>query len=317
MNANEVIESYVTDVALRLPRRQRNDVAFELRTLIDEELQAQVATSGRDADAAMATALVRTFGRPEEVAARYRPPLVVIDPADGQRFVRATVIGLVLIWAAGLLLALRQPIASGTDLLLVLGQWWGGTVVRSLWWPGMLVTGFGMAAWARRRQGQPSPWKPRAADRMPGGRVATAMIIVGIVCGTGVLVEPRWLLDVLFDGHAAPAAYDALTYTDAFRHRLGPVVLVLLLLNVPLFLAVLVAGRWSPRTRRLDLALGLLTCAVLGWVVADGPVFLSATSDHTTKFFLVLVVAFSLIGIAVRLYRKVKPSPGLGVSIQQ
>ena len=36
MNANDVIEAYVTDVALRLPRRQRNDVAFELRALLNE-----------------------------------------------------------------------------------------------------------------------------------------------------------------------------------------------------------------------------------------------------------------------------------------
>ena len=32
MNANDVIESYVTDVAEKLPRKQRNDVAFELRS---------------------------------------------------------------------------------------------------------------------------------------------------------------------------------------------------------------------------------------------------------------------------------------------
>ena len=38
MNANNVIESYVTDVALQLPRRQRNDVAFELRALLQVSL---------------------------------------------------------------------------------------------------------------------------------------------------------------------------------------------------------------------------------------------------------------------------------------
>ena len=34
MNAQELIETYVTDVAVLLPRRQRNDVAFELRALL-------------------------------------------------------------------------------------------------------------------------------------------------------------------------------------------------------------------------------------------------------------------------------------------
>ena len=35
MNANDVIEAYVTEVALRLPRKQRNDVAFELRAQLN------------------------------------------------------------------------------------------------------------------------------------------------------------------------------------------------------------------------------------------------------------------------------------------
>ena len=47
MNANDVIESYVTEVALQLPRKQRNDVAFELRALINEELQGKAEESGR------------------------------------------------------------------------------------------------------------------------------------------------------------------------------------------------------------------------------------------------------------------------------
>ena len=86
MNANDVIESYVTDVAAQLPRKQRNDVAFELRALLDEELQAKAEAAGRGADAAMATELVRAFGRPADVAARYRPTLTIIDPADGHAF---------------------------------------------------------------------------------------------------------------------------------------------------------------------------------------------------------------------------------------
>ena len=34
MTADDVIQSYVTDVALKLPRASRNDVAFELRALL-------------------------------------------------------------------------------------------------------------------------------------------------------------------------------------------------------------------------------------------------------------------------------------------
>lgn len=311
MNANDVIAAYVNDVAVRLPRRQRNDVAFELRALLHEQLQDRADAEQRPADAAMATALAQAFGDPRTVAARYQPALTVIDPADGRSFLRATVIGLAIIWVLGLLETLRQPGASGAGLLTALGHWWGGTVVASLWWPGLLVTGFALAAWARRRwPDTTSNWKPLAPDRIPAGRAALALGVVGIVCGVGVLLDPRWLLDAVWHGRAAPAAYEALTYTDTFLHRQGPCLLVLLLLNIPLLATVIAKGRWSPILRRLELLLGMATCAVLAWTVLDGPVFMTQASDKTFKGCVLLIIACTLISTVVRAYRRVQPAPG-------
>jgi hypothetical protein len=309
MNANDVIESYVTEVALQLPRKQRNDVAFELRALLDEELQAKAEASGRGIDAAMATELLQAFGRPADVAARYRPTLTIIDPADGRSFLRAAVIGLAIIWSLGLLECLQQPIDSGGDLLSALGRWWAGTVIPSMWWPGVLVVSFGLASWGRRRWPATSKWKPRAGDRIRGGRAAMVMGLVGIACGLFVLIEPRWVLDVFWGGRAAPAAYEALTYTDTFRQRQAPVLLMLILLNIPLYITVLVKGRWSAILRRLETGLSLIVCAALMWAVLDGPVFMAASSDRTCKFLLVLIAAFILIEIGIELRRSVRPTP--------
>jgi hypothetical protein len=309
MNANDVIESYVTDIAVQLPRKQRNDVAFELRALLNEGLQAKAEAAGRGVDAAMATELVHAFGRPVDVAARYRPTLTLIDPADGHSFLRAAVIGLAIIWCMGLLESLGQPIASGGDLLRALGQWWGATVIPSMWWPGVLVVYFGAASWVRRRWPQTSEWKPRAGDRIHGGRAAMVMGMVGILCGLFVLIEPRWLLDVFWGGRAAPAAYEALTYTDTFRQRQAPCLLVLILLNIPMFIIVTVNGRWPAIMRRIEIGLSLVTCAVLTWTVLDGPVFIAPSSDRTVKLSLVLIVAFTLIDLGIKLHRSVRPTP--------
>lgn len=309
MNANDVIECYVTEVALQLPRRQRNDVAFELRALIDEGLQAQAEAAGRSADAAMATEFLQAFGRPADVAARYRPTLTIIDPADGHKFLRATVIGLAIIWSMGLVEHLWRPMDSGGDVLNALGQWWVKTVLPSPWWPGVLALYFGLASWARRRP-QTAEWKPRAGDRIQGGRAALVMGIVCILCGLFVLLDPRWVLDFFWGGRAAPAAYEALTYTDTFLQRQAPWLLVLIILNIPLFITVLANGRWSAILRRLETGLALVTCAVLAWTVLDGPVFLSPVSNQTAKFLLVLIIAFSLIFMVVRLRRSVRPAPG-------
>jgi hypothetical protein len=294
---------------VQLPRKQRNDVAFELRALINEGLQDKAEATGRAVDAAMATEFLNAFGPPAEVAARYRPTLTIIDPADGHTFLRATVIGLAIIWVLGLLERLLQPIDAAGGLLGALGQWWGSTVIPSLWWPGVLVVGFAGTAWTRRRWPQTSNWKPRASDRIHGGRAALVMGIVGIACGLYTLVHPRWLLDFFWGGQAAPSAYAALTYTDTFLRSQAPWLLVLLLLNIPLLFGVIVQDRWSPLMRRIQTGLGLVTCAVMAWTIADGPVFVAPVSDRTVKSFLVLVIAFTLVDLGVKRYRRVRPTP--------
>ncbi|KFN43062.1 hypothetical protein [Arenimonas oryziterrae] len=309
MNANEVIESYVADVAVQLPRKQRNDVAFELRALLHEELLARAEDGGRAVDATLAIELLQAFGRPEDVAARYQPALTIIDPADGHRFLRATLIGLAIIWSLGLWACLQAPIGSGGAFLRAIGQWWGQVVIPSLWWPGMLVVGFAIAAWARRRWPQTAAWQPRASDRLQGGRVGKAMALLGVLCGVYLLVDPRWILDVAFNGRAAPAAYTALTYTDTFLQRQAPWLLALLLLNVPLFALVIVHGRWSPLLRRIETVHSLVLCAVMAWTVFDGPIFLTIAADKTAKFFLVLLLVSILITLGLNLHRRVRPRP--------
>lgn len=309
MNANDVIESYVTDVAVQLPRKQRNDVAFELRALINEGLQDKADATGRALDAPMAIEFLHAFGRPEDVAARYRPTLTIIDPADGHAFLRSTIIGLLVIWVVGLFMRLQQPIASGSDLVRAIGQWWGATVLLSLWWPGLLVLNFATTSWLRLQWPQRSVWKPRAGDRIPGSRATLVLGIAGILCGLFVLAEPRWILDFFWGGRAAPAAYQALTYTDSFRGRQAPLLFVLLLLNVPLLLAVIVKGRWSQQLRRLETALALATSAAMAWTVLDGPVFMAPSSDGMVKFAMVLIVVLALIDIGIKRFRSVRPTP--------
>src|SRR5262249_19610071 len=160
-------------------------------------------------------------------------------------FLRLSVIGLVIIWVLGLVSSLTHPITSGSDLLRALGQWWVATVIPSPWWPGVLVVGFGVSAWRRRRSARPLEWRPRGADSITGGRGAMALGLLYTLSGLIVLLGRRWLLTVLTGGHAAPAAYEAITFTDSFLHRQAPVALALMLMHVAMLLVALVSGRWS------------------------------------------------------------------------
>jgi len=66
VDASDVIDSYVHDVARRLPSRRRDDVAFEMRALLGEDLRTRGAAEGREPDADLALRLVRSLGRPSE-----------------------------------------------------------------------------------------------------------------------------------------------------------------------------------------------------------------------------------------------------------
>lgn len=314
MNANDVVEAYVTDVALRLPRKQRNDVAFELRALINEGLQDRAEETGRAIDADIATEFLNAFGHPDVVAARYRPVLNIIDPVDGYKFARATFIGLAIIWGLGVL----DIWITGSDAgyLNAIAQWLVGTVVGSLWWPGVLVAGFGISAWVGRRWPQNPQWKPKSNDRIRGGRLGMVMCIMGMVLGLYILAEPTRVLDFFWDGHAAPLAYQALTYTDSFLQLKGPILFALILFNIPFFIAVIVKGQHTPMLRRIETASCLATCAVMVWVIMDGPIFMTATSDGMTKLILILLVFVTLITIAVQMYQSVKPTPNQQPQIQ-
>ncbi len=92
-----------------------------------------------------------------------------------------------------------------------------------------------------------------------------------------------------------------------FFQRQTPCLLVLLALSIPMFIAVIMMGRWSAIMRSIEMALSLVTCAVLAWTVPDGPVFIAPSSDPTVKFVLVLIFAFTLTNMAIN--RQAKSGP--------
>ena len=172
MDADALVDSYVADVVRHLPRAQRADVAAELRSLIDDEL----AERGRDS----AKDLLVGFGRPAEVAARYGPPLTIIDPADSRRFIRLSVIGLAVIWLGG---------ALDADTLRI---WWEAVRRRRARLARragdrLRHGGVGTAAVAAAT----AAWKPpRRAPRDPDriNRVGWSAALVFFVAGTLTLV---------------------------------------------------------------------------------------------------------------------------------
>lgn len=291
MNPNDVIESYVVDVMRRVPRKERDGIGFELRGLLAEMLADKAQAEGRPADDAMVLAMLRAFGTPAEVAARYRPPGVVIIPAEQTRaYALTAIIGVALQWAMTL-----PGVFEGQRF----STWWFTWGLGSLWWPGFLMMTALVAAGLRQTGLFKSGWKPRMVDPERVHRGTLAFGLVWFAIGVALMVCLPWIVGRLPGVMPQVLAFDA----DFLRQRAWPVV-VLWLCSFTTLAMALVQGRWSPLLRRLEVASSLGFIALLGWWLAAGAMFQAKATNDGARACLVLVMVIMLADLAYRLYRQ-------------
>jgi len=291
MRANEVIETYINDTVRLLPRRQRDDVANELRSLLNEELHAQAQKSGRSPDESLALSLVRGFGTPNEAAARYRPPWAIIDPADSTRFMRAAIIGAGALIVLGAL-SRRQPSLLGTAEHLV--------EIGIFAWLGLLVVAFGARSWIRRRWPTRALWEPRDRDR--ANRVGTAVVVPIATFFIVLYGAPTWVLDQISGGR-----FDTswTVYTADFQRLRLPCFIGLMVGLLALLSFIAIQGRWRRLTRRINIGLNMaLACLILSFAV-DGNIFQSSLVDQIAKNVLALVAVIYVPSVGVQLYGEI------------
>jgi hypothetical protein len=304
MNAEQLIGSYVSDVVRRLPGPQRRDVAAELGALLREELADRSGATGGEPTEANALALLNGFGRPAEVAARYRPPITIIDPVDSRTFVNAAVGGVLLIWALGLVSTFQPAPSSIEDGVRAVQHFFFAIGLPAFMWPGFLVAWFAAAAWTRRRRPESANWKPRPAERDRVNRFGAASALVFYAVGTAILIAPAWALDLISGGRLSDPAREAFAYDSDFLRLRGPVVLAVLVAHLALLVATTVRGRWEPVTRRIQLWLNLVTVAVLAWVVVAGRTFQATATDQIFRLAMALTVLFVLLDVVLRVRRQ-------------
>jgi hypothetical protein len=292
MTADELIDSYVADVVMLLPRKQRRDVAQELRMLLREEVDA--AASEQASREQAARALLASFGRPADVATRYGSPVTLIDPADTRRFLTLAMAGAVLIPFGAIL----NELTGQADPRQAIEKAWLGVFA----WLGLLVAGFAVAA--RTRRGRPdASWKPRPMPTDRINRPGRAAAIIFFVLGTLVLINPAWLIRTVSGGRAAPAVYQAFAYDEGFLRLRGPVVLGLMIAGLIILATLLWRGQWRPWIRQAEMVHSLAVCIVLTWAVGAGPVFRATPTDRAVKGAASLIVLVTLIDLAVRTRR--------------
>lgn len=312
MNPVDIIETYVVDVVRRLPRKQRNDVAFELRSLLTEELQGRAGDAGHEADTAMTHELLASFGKPADVADRYRPAgFTVIRPADAPRFAWVGLGGVIVQWALSLVAIYSAPVdptAAGSDWLSRLGSWWLSWGLGAFWWPGFIVSMMVIAGAIASRRGDSGEWvAPRVGiiDRDLVKRPIMVLYIALGVVGASILIA---LPSMAAWGSGLPRpVVEAFAFDPDFLAWRAPWVLLLWGASLALGIALLVAGRWSIVTRRVALIGGMVGVGLLVWWIVAGPIFVSDFADGVTKLCLILVAALTVVDVVLTLRRLVSP----------
>lgn len=314
MNPIAIIETYVADVVRRLPRAKRTDVAFELRSLLLEELDGRATDAGHPADAAMAIDLLKGFGSPVDVADRYRPAgFTIIRPADAPRFALVAFVGVAVQWVLSLIATFSVPLdptVPGGDWLSRLGGWWLTWGLGAFWFPGFIVTLTMIAALIGSRRAVPDePRVPtiRELDRDRVNRAGLAsMIALGVVGAATLLAIPTlaqwagWLPQPVIDGFELDG--------DFLAWR-APWVLLLWAASLAIGIAVLAAGRWTPLTRRLSAAVAVAWVALLIWWLVAGPIFTGPLGDGVVKGCLGALAVVCAIWAVLDLRRASLPIP--------
>ncbi len=312
MNPTAIIDSYVGDVVSHLPRRQRADVALELRSLLDDELAGRAADAGHPADAPLTMELLSTFGRPQEVADRYRPEgFTIIRPSDAPRFTWIAFGGLAVIWAItfpAIMLGVIPVVGwdyGADEWWGRLTVWWLGWGIGALWWPGVVITFTLIGALVdRRRESTSESWvpaPPRVIDRDLVNRPATVVALAAGILGATVVIALPWLA-VWAPGLSEPAIAALELDPDFLRWR-AAWILPVWAASLALLVFVLVVGRWTVVTHRVRAALDVAMVGVLLWWSLAGPVFISPAADSTARFLLILLAVLSATDAVIAIRR--------------
>lgn len=299
INPHDVIESYVHEVTRRTPRQNRNELAFELRQLLIDMLDDRARESGQEADESLALKVLREFGTPAEVAARYLPPTRPIVPLDqNQSFMRWAMVGLLLQWALTLPGAVQEQ---------ALGQWWFTWGLGAFWWPGFMVTHYILRYWWIERGWYTPTWHPRRLDADRIHPPTLGLALVAMLLGTLFMMSMPWWVQQLRGPLKAAFAFD-----PDFLTQRAWLAVPLWLLTLGLHLAVFRQGRWTRRTRQLETGANIGFVGVMAYWISAGNIFQAQLTDGVTKGALLLVILIILISLLIAFLQRrpaLRPPP--------
>ena len=311
-----LIDRYVSEIARRLPKRQREDVRRELRSALGDALESRVEGEPTEDQV---VELLREWGSPETVASSYQPGRgYLIGPSLFPTFKTVTSVVLVVLAslvAVGFAIDLAVDPPQGKDALF-----WPLRLLSGLWESvlsafAIVVLIFAVLERFAGDEPEEDEWDPRD---LPEGRddalVGRGEALLGIVLPLAFLV-----LMNLFKDHFGVIVHPGgeVLLNDVFQDCL-PWLNLALLLGIALNAWLLRTGRWQWPTRLFGWAIDVYWIWILfemaGEVTVREGTLVTAGVPETAAgmivrladlvpWFVTLLVVWSVVKVAYRSLR--------------
>ena len=307
----DLINRYAHEVGQYLPHRLRADVEAELRSLLTDSVEEKALLGGVPAGDEMAAKVLREFGTPKDVAARYAPePQYLIGPRLYPAYVTSVKVMLPILAAifVALIAAGRFRHAGEPPSVAPFFRATGSFLWSALENLGIMTLVFALVERAiRHREAAGKTWDPSALppvndpDRISYfGRIFALYVIAALALLFNFF--PDWVAVYVFRNSDA-SVYPLLTPDFA---RYMPLINAWWVLAFVLNLAVLREGRRTRPTRWAEVGLEVFSAVILLLVVIGPPVF---RYDVLIKIVLQWFLVFSAIKACVLLYRLLRRRP--------
>jgi hypothetical protein len=307
----DLINRYAHEVGQYLPHRLRADVEAELRSLLTDSVEEKALLGGVPAGDEVAAKVLREFGTPKDVAARYAPePQYLIGPRLYPAYVTSVKVMLPILAAIFLALvaAGRFRHAGEPPSVAPFFRATGSFLWSALENLGIMTLVFALVERAiRHREAAGKAWDPSALppvndpDRISYfGRIFALYVIASLALLFNFF--PDWVAVYVFRN--SDASVYPLLMPDFARYM--PLINAWWILAFVLNLAVLRQGRWTRPTRWADFGLEVGWASILLLIVLGPPVF---RYDYLTKVIAQWFLIFSAINACVLLYRLLRRRP--------
>ena len=314
METSEFINRYVHEVGQSLPRKNRDDIQMELRSLLLDDLEERAG--GEEPTVDMAAEMLIEYGKPEKMAARYRSEQYLIGPQLFP-FYRMIIFIVLAVVAFGLLISFVVSfIASGMEDIVSTAL----SLLSAIWQGGLSAFAFVTIIFAIIERvsdhsfdtDDESEWNPydltpvKEDDR---SRIKKPVLVAGIVFYLFIIVLfnffPHWIGIVNTIGEGS-------TFLPILAPEFAiyiPYLTVYWSLIILLKLILLRQGRWQRSTRWMEFGLSLFDLFIIYRIATGGPITTISWFDIFVRFGLWIGLIVGSIEAVIQFFRLLKGEP--------